>query len=794
MYKFYESIPFGVLILKKETFEVEYLNNKFSNIFNISNNIIGKKLSNLYLPNAIMDAICYCNCNNKDCNLRDIEINSSTFIDITISVKENTLEVFINEIHENSKNNKDIIDNYIINTKLLEAFPYFICATDKEGNIKYMNKKAHESLAKAGIEDLKNLFHFVEVYNLYNDYGELLRIKEIPLYVTLNQGSCIMNKVLLCNMNQENFYIEMTTLPILNKDSIIGSICILKDITESYANILKEKKEREKFLALSTELKTKCDIIEILRKREQEHLMHLKDVINNISEGILVINDNHKITLCNNAVCNILGLKQIELLDYNNIVRKYSISTENKNDKSVDEYFNKHHMNNVPIKNLVLKLKDNNSNELKYIEYSSNPIIKSNGKLVYTIITLKDITDKKLNEIYAEEQSEFVKNVLNTLDLPISVLDYPGFTSRLLNKKFEQILNTLFDKEYSADNIIGKNILEVFSTHGNGEFIKKILYSVESNKELVLAPFSVKEANGKEKYYKMKITPYKVKDENKRIYVHGIDVTEEINHNLQLERINRMKDEFLTIISHELRTPLTIIYSSLQLANDIYSDEITPNIKKTLNRINQNCSRLLKLTNNIMDISKAEEKMLSINNKEFDVVMESEKIVNLVNLYGREKSLNIIFDTNEEECKVVIDKQKYERILLNLLSNAIKYTPENKHIYVLIDVKEDYFTLTIKDEGVGIPEDKIDCIFNRCTQIDSTLSRGAEGLGLGLTVVKKFMEAMEGSIYVKSKVAQGSEFIVVLDKKSPVPNSISQLTTISENCGDIVNIEMSDIN
>ena len=623
------------------------------------------------------------------------------------SVKENTLEVFINEIHEDSKNNIDIINDYIINTKLLEAFPYFICTTDKEGNIKCMNKKAHDSLAKAGIEDLKNLFHFIEVYNLYNDYGEILRIKEIPLYATLNQGSCMVNKVLLCNMNHENFYIEVTTLPIINQDSIIGSICILKDITESYANILKEKKEREKFLALSTELKTKCDIIGILRKREQEHLMHLKDVINNISEGILVINDNHKITLCNNAVCNILGLKQIELLDYNNIVRKYSISTEDKNDKSLGKYFNKYHMNNVSIKNLVLKLKDNNSNELKYIEYSSNPIIKSSGELVYTIITLKDITDKKLNEIYAEEQSEFVKNVLNTLDIPISVLDYPGFTNRLLNKKFEQILTTLFDKKYSADNIIGKNILEVFSSRGNDEFIKKLLYSVENNEEVVLAPFSVKEANEKEKYYKMKITPYKVKGENKRIYIHGIDVTEETNHNLQLERINRMKDEFLTIVSHELRTPLTIIYSSLQLANDIYSDEITPNIKKTLDRINQNCSRLLKLTNNIMDISKAEEKMLSINNKEFDVVMESEKIVNLVNFYGREKSLNIIFDTNEEECKVVIDKQKYERILLNLLSNAIKYTPENKRIYVLIDVKEDYFSLTILSSGMPTPSSLI---------------------------------------------------------------------------------------
>lgn len=797
MYKLYENIPFGVMILKGEALKIEYINNIFISSFHTSKDIIGKELENFTFPNKIVNTIKQCKQHGNEKYLREMQVCPGKFMDITISAKEDIIQVFTKEmysykttIHEN----KSIIKDYIANSNLLEDIPYSICVTDKVGNVEYLNKKAYESISKLGVQNLKNLFYFTEIYNLYNNDGSPLTVKEFPLYKTLKHGNSVGEEILLSKMNYANRYIKITIVPIRREDSLIGTLCIWCDVTENYGNMLKQKKEREKFLDLSTELKTKCYIIEILRKREKEHLMHLKDVINNISEGILVIDNNDKITLCNNAVCNILKLKQIELLDYNNIERKYTIIIDNEHDKSFKELLHEYNTNNLCVKNLVLQLKDNKSNEIKYLEYSSSPIKKSNSELLYTIITLKDITDKKLNEIYVEEQAEFIKNVLNTVDVPIAVLDYPGFTGRLLNKKFEQILSSLFNEQYSEDDIIGKNILRVFSQYSSEDFIKKLLQAVQTRREYILPAFSVKVGNEKEKYYKMRITPYKTKEKNMRIYVHGVDVTEEVNHNLQLEKINKMKDEFFTIISHELRTPLTIIYSSLQLAYNVYGNEITDNIDKSFNRIKQNCSRLLKLTNNIMDISKAEEKMLFINNKEFDVVMESERIVNLVNLYGIKKGLNIIFDTNEEECKVVIDKEKYERVLLNLLSNAIKYTPENKHIYVYIDVKEESFSLTIKDEGVGIPESKIDSIFDRCSQIDSTLSRGAEGVGLGLTVVKKFVEAMQGNIYVKSKEAQGSEFIVVFDRYSKIPNSISSWATVSENFGDIVNIEMSDIN
>nr|WP_307902821.1 HAMP domain-containing sensor histidine kinase [Clostridium botulinum] len=282
-------------------------------------------------------------------------------------------------------------------------------------------------------------------------------------------------------------------------------------------------------------------------------------------------------------------------------------------------------------------------------------------------------------------------------------------------------------------------------------------------KEYTFSPEKFVLQSGEERFFKVKYIYHETKNK-KRVHIHGSDVTEEFKNNLELEKVNKLKDEFFTIISHELRTPLTIIYSSLQLAYDIYSKDINPSIDKILKRINQNTARLLKLINNILDISKAEAGFLALNNEYFDVVWETENIVNSITNYANSKNINLIFDTTKEEEKVWIDKDKYERILLNLLSNAVKFTPENKSIYVTLKIYKNNFKLIVKDEGAGIPKEKIDCIFNRFAQVNSSLSRNAEGTGIGLSLVKKIVDLMGGEIKVNSTLGKGTTFTVKINK------------------------------
>jgi signal transduction histidine kinase len=605
--------------------------------------------------------------------------------------------------------------------------------------------------------------------------------KEVQVYEQeLIQGR-FFNITVCCRGTYIDIYIQDNTTYVEDKRKIAE---------DSQEKLLSSK---EKFLNISTELKTKCDIIEILREREKEHLMHLRDVINNISEGIVVINNKGQFSLCNRAAYNITELNMGQLIQGSEVLKKYAIHNLDNEDEDVAYLYGEVYKKNKPIRNIVFKFVDKITYKIKYIEISSNPIFNREQKLVYTIITLKDVTEAKIHQLHAEEQADFIKDIVNNLDVPITVIDYPDLTYKLVNKKYQNLFSLM--SKNATDNFIGDKI-----RHNLKGGIYKEFYSIVSavgrnGKEFTMSPITVKDENGERRFYKIKFKPYKDNEGKvKKIHVHGLDITDEINHTTELEKVTRLKDEFFTVISHELRTPLTIIYSSLQLANDIYKEEITPNLSKTLGRIGQNCSRLLKLINNILDISKAEAGFLSLNCSYFDIVYVSEHILSSVNLYARSKGIQLIFDTNEEECLVYMDKDKYEKIFLNLLSNAIKFTSEGKQVYAVLEISEGSVTLSVRDEGIGIPKNKVNYIFDRFAQVNSSLSRRAEGTGIGLSLVKKLVELMEGNIAVKSKEGRGSEFLVEFKKECIASENSYTAATIDSGISDKVNIEFSDIN
>lgn len=669
--------------------------------------------------------------------------------------------------------------------QLFENMPFGVIVLDQDLlTIEYINLKVKNMLNLKDDILYKNIECLASFKTLGNIFAECVKEKKEK---QIKEAELILNRfftLIICpKPSFIEIYIMETTEEVLEyrRNLQIGSI--------------KLKKEKEKFLNISTELKTKCDIIEILRDREKEHLMHLKDVINNISEGLIVIDNRGTFSLCNRAAYKIMDLKIGERISETSIADKYDISVVDDNGQTIDYVYNEIYKKNFPIKNFVIKLYDKKSKELKYVEINSNPIINKNSEVVHTIITLKDITEAKVHQINAEEQSNFVKDVVNNLDVPIAVFGYPKLNYKLVNKKYKDISSIMSKKQNIYGQIEEKHLSQL-SGKDLDENIHNILLRVgEKGKEYSLSPYSVIDEKRNERFYKIKFIPYKDSSSIvRRIHIHGLDITDEVNHNRELEKVTRLKDEFFTVISHELRTPLTIIYSSLQLAYDIYGSEITENVGKTLKRINQNCSRLLKLINNILDLSKAEAGFLSLNCSNFDIVYVTEFITSSVNLYAKSKGIELIFDTNEEECKVFLDKDKYERIVLNLLSNSIKFTPAGKKVLVTLSIEGEYVTLSVKDEGIGIPKNKIDSIFDRFSQINTSLSRRAEGTGIGLSLVKKLIEHMNAEIKVKSQEGFGTEFLIKLNKECFCPDSSTNVATMDTTIDDKIDIEFSDIN
>ncbi|KJF25640.1 hypothetical protein TZ02_17560 [Clostridium aceticum] len=269
-------------------------------------------------------------------------------------------------------------------------------------------------------------------------------------------------------------------------------------------------------------------------------------------------------------------------------------------------------------------------------------------------------------------------------------------------------------------------------------------------------------------------------------------MTEEINHQIsQRDEVARLKTQFFSTVSHELKTPINIILGAIQLMESM-EDFNKASISKYINMQKQNSYRLLRLINNLIDISKIEGNQFVFNPINCDIVKLVEDISTSVVEYTKLKNIELIFDTDVEEKIMATDPDKVERIILNLISNAIKFTPSGGKIEVTLSDKETHVEISIKDTGIGIPENMQQLIFQYFTQVDNSLCRQTEGSGIGLSLVKSLIDMHQGSIKVNSVLGEGSEFII--DLPVVLLDSIAQASdeTTFVNI-ERINIEFSDI-
>lgn len=262
--------------------------------------------------------------------------------------------------------------------------------------------------------------------------------------------------------------------------------------------------------------------------------------------------------------------------------------------------------------------------------------------------------------------------------------------------------------------------------------------------------------------------------------------------------IDEIRTEFFANLSHELRTPLNVILSAIQLINrhdENENYEENSMFSKYSRIITQNCLRLLRLVNNLIDSTKLQAGFSEMNIQNHNIVNVVEDITLSVAEYVKDKGINLIFDTEVEEKQMAFDADMIERIMLNLLSNAIKFTGQGGNILVRISDMSDSVQISVKDSGCGIPADKQNIIFERFRQVDKSLNRKHEGSGIGLSLVKSFVDMHNGTVSVHSELGNGSEFIVKLPVNVVEGNSFDNTRCNIEQDRRIekINIEFSDI-
>jgi signal transduction histidine kinase len=361
------------------------------------------------------------------------------------------------------------------------------------------------------------------------------------------------------------------------------------------------------------------------------------------------------------------------------------------------------------------------------------------------------------------------------------------------------------------ENVIGRAMGTIMDGFAGSELEKAWKSIISSGKSIYISEFPGESNGFKNRYINELIIPILLAEDARYIVFVFQDVTQAVLNRLHIEEQNaaiqaineqlkkemEAKDQYHSLLTHEFKTPLSVIHSAVQMLEMTCRDVMPEKARVYLNYIKQNTFRQMRLVNNLLDVARLKEGRIKISKRKTDVVSLARQITESVRLYAGQKRQSLRFDSSSESMAMQIDDEKLERILLNLLSNAMKFTPEGKAITVSVGFpRQDTLRLAVRDEGVGIPEDKLGEIFERFGQVGNSLTRQSEGTGIGLTLVKLLVEALGGRITVQSAVGSGSVFTVELPvEKHPAQEEKPHTddADLNERITQSVSIEFSDI-
>jgi signal transduction histidine kinase/PAS domain-containing protein len=561
------------------------------------------------------------------------------------------------------------------------------------------------------------------------------------------------------------FYYSFSGDPIYdNNGKVVRGILCVRDVTENVK---------------SEEL--------ISMQKEQ-----LETIIDNISDEIYLVDKDLHFVKTNKAVRENHKIYDINKLE--DLFERY---------KLYDAYNKEVDLKNIPISKLVRGEEIVNeisviyNPDKRYFSFNAKPIFDEYGSFKVGVLTAKDVTTEFLYKKAIERQADLLYQIINNLDLPLLRISYPDLKILDVNQKVYKMAQAMYPEIKSVNCIKGKDLSSIITDFYEYEDIK-YLYKAAEEKRTTYLKNKKQVIDGKIIYTNILNEPvFSLNGEVEQIILVMIDVTSEVTANESMEKTLKMQEEFFANISHELKTPLNVIYSTVQLFNMYCSsgslDDKKDSIVHYMNSITQNCYRLSKLINNIVDMSKIEAGYYELNVSSHNIVEVIEEVVMSVTDYGDSRGLDIIFDTDVEEKLVACDPEKIERVILNLISNAIKFSNAGSKIVISTQDKGEFIEISVSDEGMGIDKKYINKIFDRYKQADKSLSRNAEGTGIGLSLVKSIVELHKGKVFVESELGKGSKFSVLLPTGSLKETDVAWSSSMMKDNKQNINIELSDI-
>jgi PAS domain S-box-containing protein len=454
-----------------------------------------------------------------------------------------------------------------------------------------------------------------------------------------------------------------------------------------------------------------------------------------------------------------------------------------------------------------------------WMAWTNKPIFDAEGKVIEILAVGSDITDRKraeealrqsmvevkLREREARKRGRILDAMMDYIPMGITIADAPDVTIRRVSRYGKELIGR--SSEQIEGIPVDKHVEQWDIYHADG-------FTRASNEELPLTRATQKGEQVREELWVLGNQDGKkipivcnaapIRDEHGDI-VGGVigwqDITELLNQKeklktlasqledrirertLELEQANRAKDEFLANMSHEIRTPLTGIMGLTELS--LQNVDLSGELSENLQMIRYSAQSLNVIVNDILDFSAIEAKRFVIRPEVFSPREELAMLIGGFEERAGSKGLSFTFQIDDEVPeRVVSDPARVRQILINLLNNALKFTLEGGVELSVRRPDPHHLSFTVSDTGIGIPENRIDDLFNSFTQLDDTVTKRFGGTGLGLALSRNLAELLAGTIEVATKEGAGSVFTLTIAVEIPeyessiVPDASPSLSTL----------------
>ncbi len=243
-------------------------------------------------------------------------------------------------------------------------------------------------------------------------------------------------------------------------------------------------------------------------------------------------------------------------------------------------------------------------------------------------------------------------------------------------------------------------------------------------------------------------------------YAKAFNDTEKLSE--KMTALNKLKDEFLANTSHELRTPVNSIIAITESVISGTEGEVTARQRRTLSLVTESGKRLSRLINDLLDYARIKNEELPLDKSHFRIELLVQKMITEFGFMSFTKNITIKSEIQRDVPGLYADKYRIIQVLYNLMDNAVKFTPANGTITVSVYTRPNSICISVRDTGDGIPEEHLKSIFKSFEQVSPSLTRKSGGMGLGLSISKRIVEAHRGDISVRSKLNEGAEFVFCL--------------------------------